>query len=45
MNMIKRSQEPEKMRDTRTYDQTVHDLVTGAPDIECIWVPLLWNLA
>jgi hypothetical protein len=45
MYMIECSEKPIEVRDTGTYDQTVHDLVTGAPDVESIGIPFLGNLA
>ena len=44
MNMIECSQKSEHVRNTSAYDQTMHDLVACAPNVESARVPLLWNL-
>jgi hypothetical protein len=44
MHMIKRPQQSQQMRDTRTDNQTMHNLMTCAPDIESVWVPFLGYL-
>jgi hypothetical protein len=44
MDMVECSQESKHMRDASTYYQAMHDLVTCAPDVESIGVPLLRNL-
>jgi hypothetical protein len=44
IDVIKRPQKPNQMRDTSTNYDTVHDLMARAPDVEFVRVPFLWNL-
>jgi hypothetical protein len=44
MDVIKRPQEPNQLRDTSTNYDTVHDLMARAPGVEFVRVPFLWNL-